>query len=264
MGLTWPFIIDNDTPTLKGATGQALGALKSVFRCYLIMGVFKKILYFPILNRVIVAFGAILLCLVAVVLIPTHPYRGASGHRAQLIEHPTAKWNHELFRIYSIVKSRTMDLKDASTWDISEAILREGKKNSLDPLLLLAVIDVESSFQHTAVSNMGARGLMQIRPIVAHAMADKVDLDVYYESRELNLDALDDPILNIKLGAFYLQYLKNRFSDLELALTAYNWGPTEIDNRLTMEEAVPLEYALKVLTTYQKYRRLERQMLKRP
>lgn len=208
--------------------------------------------------------GVALLCLVAVVLIPAHPYRGKSGRRAELIEHPKGNWDYELFRIYSIVKSRTMDLKDASSWAISEAILIEGKKNSLDPLLLLAVIEVESSFQHAAVSHMGARGLMQIRPIVAHTLADKMDLGVYSESRELNPEALDDPILNIKLGAFYLQYLKNQFRDLELALTAYNWGPTEVNNRLTTEEAVPLEYAMKVLSAYQNYRRLERQWLKRP
>jgi len=111
---------------------------------------------------------------------------------------------------------------------------------------------------------MGARGLMQIRPLVANALANEVDLGDKFASGELDPEALDDPILNIKLGVFYLQHLKRRFRDLELALTAYNWGPTEIDNRLSMEEAVPLEYAIKVLSAYQSYRRPDRDRLKRP
>src|SRR3972149_1779412 len=65
---------------------------------------------------------------------------------------------------------------------------------------------------------------------------------------------LDDPVLNIKLGVFYLNSLKKNFRDLKLALTAYNWGPTEVRNRLQEDEVLPLAYAMKVLSTYQSYR----------
>ncbi|MBI2359194.1 MAG: lytic transglycosylase domain-containing protein [Deltaproteobacteria bacterium] len=152
-------------------------------------------------------------------------------------------------------------MEDASAWAISETIRTESHKYSLDPLLVLAVIEVESRFQLAAVSERGARGLMQIRPLVATALADQVDLGVDFADREIHPEALDDPIINIKLGAFYLQYLHKRFRDTKLALTAYNWGPTEIRNRLDMEEAVPLDYAMKVLSAYNTYRRIDRQGL---
>lgn len=228
------------------------------------MGKSEKTPSFQIVRRAAPASVLALLCLLAVLLVPTHPLREGSGHRVEQVDGSSGKQNHELFRIYSVIKSHRMDLQDASAWAISEAILTESIRHSLDPLLILAVIKVESRFQHTAVSNMGARGLMQIRPLVANALANEVDLGDKFASGELDPEALDDPILNIKLGVFYLQHLKRRFRDLKLALTAYNWGPTEIDNRLSMEEAVPLEYAIKVLSAYQSYRRPDRERLKRP
>lgn len=228
------------------------------------MGNSEKTPSFQIVRRVASASVAARLCLFAVLLVPTHPFREGSSHRVEQPDGSGGKLDHELSTIYSIIKSRRMDLKDAFAWAISEAILTESLRHSLDPLLVLAVIEVESRFQHTAVSNMGARGLMQIRPLVANALVNEVDLGEEFASGELDPEALDDPILNIKLGVFYLQHLKTRFRDLKLALTAYNWGPTEIDNRLSMEEAVPLEYAMKVLSAYQSFRRPNRPRLERP
>jgi soluble lytic murein transglycosylase-like protein len=59
--------------------------------------------------------------------------------------------------------------------------------------------------------------------------------------------SLDDPIINIKLGVFYLGYLKERFGDLRVALTAYNRGPTWVQKRIEDGMALPLEYARKVI-----------------
>lgn len=169
----------------------------------------------------------------------------------------------ELFKIYSVLKSQRMELSDSSVWDVSTTILEESRKHSLDPLLILALINVESSFQTEAVSNQGARGLMQIRPIVANALAKELvsrdrgingameePLEPIFEPLDL-----DDPILNIRLGVFYLHSLKKNFRDLKLALTAYNWGPTEVRNRLEEDEGLPLDYAMKVLSSYHSYRK---------
>lgn len=228
------------------------------------MGNSKKTLSFKLVKRFASASLLALLCLVSVLLMPTHPSRETTSHWVEQVGGSTGKLDHELFRIYSVIKSRRMDLKDASAWAISEAILTESIRNSLDPLLVLAVIEVESRFQHTVVSNMGARGLMQIRPALANALVNEVELGDKFADGELQPEALDDPILNIKLGVFYLQYLKTRFRDLKLALTAYNWGPTEINYRLSMEEEVPLGYAMKVLSTYQSFRHTNGHRLERP
>jgi len=122
-------------------------------------------------------------------------------------------------------------------------------------MLVLAVIKVESRFQHTAISQGGARGLMQLRPKIAHALARDWDLESDAQSETLLAESLDDPILNIRLGVSYLGYLKKSFKDTGLVLAAYHWGPTEIRNRLEEEQEVPTEYAAKVLSAYQSYRK---------
>lgn len=228
------------------------------------MGNSEKILFSEIVRKIATVSVLALSCLLAVLLIPTHPSRETTSYRVEQVGGSTEKLDHELFGIYSVIKSRRMDLKDAYAWAISEAILTESIRNSLDPLLVLAVIEVESRFQHGVVSNMGARGLMQIRPALAKALVNEVELGDKFADGELEPEALDDPILNIKLGVFYLQYLKTRFRDLKLALTAYNWGPTEINYRLSMEEEVPLGYAMKVLSTYQSFRHTNGHRLERP
>jgi soluble lytic murein transglycosylase len=163
---------------------------------------------------------------------------------------PNADGNREkILKIYSILRTYRRELEETSAWAIAETITGESERYSLDPILVLAVIKVESDFHPGALSTVGARGLMQIRPFVAATLAEKVDLDQWEGER-----SLDDPILNIKLGVFYINYLKKRFRDLEVALTAYNHGPTDIESRLEYEEPIPLGYANKVLSAYQIYR----------
>jgi soluble lytic murein transglycosylase len=206
-------------------------------------------------------------------LIPSHPLNGERGHWIEQVKHPLAKGDSELLMVYSIVKSQRADLRDGWAWDISTTILEESRRHSLDPLLVLALINVESSFQTEAVSTEGARGLMQIRPIAANAVINElVSMDKGVNGAiENSLDLsilhpldLDDPVLNIKLGVFYLNSLKKNFRDLKLALTAYNWGPTKVRNRLQEDEVLPLAYAMKVLSTYQSYRQDSPQTHKTP
>lgn len=197
------------------------------------------------------------------ILVPTHPFRGDEGYRIELISQENPQEASELLKIYSLLKSEGANLSDGWIWEISNTILEESRKHSLDPMLVLAVINVESSFENGAVSAIGARGLMQIRPVVAHALARELvakdegtdgSLDDYLEGSALDQLNLDDPILNIRLGVFYLHSLKKSFRDLKLALTAYNRGPTEVKNRLQEDDFLPLDYAMKVLSTYQSYR----------
>ncbi len=194
-------------------------------------------------------------------LIPSHPLNGERGHWIEQVKHPLAKGDSELLMVYSVVKSQKNDLNDAWAWDVATTILEESYRRSLDPMLVLAVINVESGFQNWAVSTEGARGLMQIRPIVANALAKELGA---IDSFTLHPLDLDDPVFNIKLGVYYLGSLKEDFRDLKLALTAYNWGPTEVKNRLQEDEVLPLAYAMKVLSTYQSYRQDSPQIHKTP
>jgi soluble lytic murein transglycosylase len=105
---------------------------------------------------------------------------------------------------------------------VLSAIVREARRNGLDPALVAAVIQVESRFDPFAVSSVGACGLMQIMPPTAQWLLEK-DSDAV----KLRPKQLFNPVLNIELGTSYLAQLMNRFDgDLTRALIAYNAGPS--------------------------------------
>jgi len=154
------------------------------------------------------------------------------------------------YRVYSVLKAYRADLGDGVAWRVAFTIADESRRYSLDPELILGIIRVESGFRRRAVSSAGARGLMQIRPFVADALAE----DLGFEKWK-GIESLDDPVTNIKLGVFYLAHLKQRFGDLKLALSAYRWGPTRVQSRLEAAQSVPRGYARRVIKFAALYRR---------
>lgn len=87
---------------------------------------------------------------------------------------------------------------------------------SVDQALICAVVNVESSFDSTAVSRRGAKGLMQIMPATAESIAQILD-EPYSE------ESLFDVETNLRYGAYYLHYLQSQF-DFDEAICAYNAG----------------------------------------
>lgn len=86
------------------------------------------------------------------------------------------------------------------------------KKTDLPLSLLVAVARAESHFDSTARSTAGAIGVLQLMPATARA---------------LGVDPTD-PHANVVAGARYLRSLFKRFGSIELALAAYNAGPTSV------------------------------------
>ncbi len=82
--------------------------------------------------------------------------------------------------------------------------------------LVKAVIKVESAGKPDAVSNKGARGLMQLMPGTA---------------KDLGVDP-SDPTENVEGGSRYLQQQIDKFGSRELALAAYNWGPANVQRAI--------------------------------
>jgi len=170
----------------------------------------------------------------------------------EVAEKPRSK---ELVKIFSVVKSHRPDITEAEAWRVSEAILEESAKRHLDPLMVLAVIQVESGFQYTMVSPMGARGLMQIMPETGKFLTESLSSEYGSHAASFRPEALDDPLLNIRLGVYYLHGLTKQFPSLNLALVAYNTGPAEIQNRLEKNLEVSDDYANLVIETYQSYKK---------
>lgn len=106
---------------------------------------------------------------------------------------------------------------------VAQAIAEEAEIAGLDPLLILALIQVESEFQENATSVVGARGLMQIRPSTLMWVAAREGVKL----NRLELEA--DPSIHVRLGVRYLRYLKELFRGrLDFALMAYNAGPNRL------------------------------------
>jgi len=63
-------------------------------------------------------------------------------------------------------------------------------------------------------------------------------------ARQLGVNG-DDPSANVLAGARYLRQLLNRYGHAELALAAYNMGPTTID-RVGHAPGTSLRYAKNV------------------
>lgn len=159
----------------------------------------------------------------------------------------------ELVKVYNVVKAHRTDITDSEAWRVSEVILEESLKRNLDPMLVLAVIEVESRFQYSAISPVGARGIMQIMPDTGKYLTDTLGRELGIQPVAYRPESLDDPILNIRMGVYYLHDLRKQFRNLNLTLIAYNAGPSELQNRLENNEAVSQEYATLVLDAYKRY-----------
>lgn len=106
---------------------------------------------------------------------------------------------------------------DKYTMDEYAKIVRENaRRYGLDPDLIFAVIKVESDFAWSAVSNAGARGLMQLMPGTAAEMG-------------VTGAGIFDPASNIAAGTQYLAKLMDLFDgNLAHALAGYNAGPGNV------------------------------------
>lgn len=95
----------------------------------------------------------------------------------------------------------------------------------LDPLLVLAMIAVESSFNPEATSSMGAKGLMQIIPRFHLAKLEPHGGE----------DAVLDPESNVAVGARILQEYVYRLGSLEAGLQQYNGASRDESGQYTLK-----------------------------
>jgi soluble lytic murein transglycosylase-like protein len=109
-------------------------------------------------------------------------------------------------------KPLTRSLKSAQ---FDASINEHSRRMGVSADLVRAVIQVESAFNPTAVSNKGAMGLMQLMPATA---------------LELGVSNPFEPDQNIRGGVAYLKRLLDRYNQkVELALAAYNAGMGNVE-----------------------------------
>jgi soluble lytic murein transglycosylase len=139
-------------------------------------------------------------------------------------------------------------------------------QNKVDPLLFLALVRQESSYDPSVTSAADARGLAQIVPDTAKTMADALGMDNW------NADLLYRPYVAVELGTIYLHDRLSIFDgSIVEALAAYNAGDgnaQEWANQIKSDdpdvyvESIPFsetyDYVKKVYANYLNYLRLYR------
>jgi soluble lytic murein transglycosylase-like protein len=118
----------------------------------------------------------------------------------------------EKYRALANYVSRKYRIAPDATEQFVGAAYDAGRQQGLDPLLILAVMAVESRFNPVAESLMGAKGLMQVIP--------RHHLDKLLEHG--GEEAVLDPMINIALGARILKEYVRRTGSLEAGLQFYN------------------------------------------
>ena len=97
------------------------------------------------------------------------------------------------------------------------------KLTQVPPDWILAIMRQESLFRTDAISRADARGLMQMQPATAQAVAKR------WHPPAPTRDALLDPQVAVPLGAAYVRELLDKYDNqLDLSLAAYNAGPISL------------------------------------
>lgn len=136
--------------------------------------------------------------------------------------------------------------------EITETLITESRKQELDPIFVLAVIQTESNFNTDARGNAGEIGLMQILPTTAEWISKK------YKIPWKGAASLYDPVTNIKIGVTYFAHLRGEFDSRAYHyLPAYNMGPKNmrrvsrtIGSISADGKIIKRDYAMRVMKNY--------------
>lgn len=156
----------------------------------------------------------------------------------------TATKKEVVRRITEYLRSENIALQDKKLRIISEMVYRESMRHNIDYRLVLALMKIESNFRHDAVSEKGARGLLQVKPSVAKFVAE--DVGIRWEGDE----TLDQPKENIRIGIHVFSKLIGDFQSITMALHAYHVGPTRLRELLAEEKVPEKRYLNLVLNEY--------------
>ncbi len=107
-----------------------------------------------------------------------------------------------------------------SYWDI---IVEQARARRLNPHQVAGLIRQESVFDPRARSSAKAYGLMQLLVPTGQSVARKYGID-----RQVTVDALFEPRLNIQLGTGYMRDQYDKFGRIEYVAIAYNAGPGRV------------------------------------
>lgn len=168
-------------------------------------------------KRAFIIHGILVLMLLASVLFPwiskieNDLIRASYGVVRMKVNEMDAK-----IRILQMLRSKALTVGQGL--DIADVLLSQ---TDIPMSMILAIMDVESGFNPNAVSEKGARGLLQAMPLTAKNYAGPLSNNIH------------DPIVNIRACVQYLIDLKRDYGgDWPKILRAYNGGPPNANNKM--------------------------------
>jgi soluble lytic murein transglycosylase-like protein len=156
---------------------------------------------------------------------------------ASATRHPVAPAAREQIEALTALVARKYRVSPKVARELIGTAYREGARTGVDPLLIVAVMAVESRFNPIAHSDAGATGLMQV---ILGFHKDKFEADAG--------DPAFDPHANIRLGARILQEYIKRAGNEAAGLQLYNGSGDDAANA----------YANKVLAERQRLQQATR------
>lgn len=122
-----------------------------------------------------------------------------------------------------------------------EQVYISANNHEVDPLLIFSIIKAESKFDPNAISNRGAKGLMQIMNQTGEWGAEELNMQGF------TTDQLFDPAVNIEIGSWYVGKLIRQYDgDIPTLLAAYNAGTGNVykwrNNKDYSSDGVTVDY----------------------
>ena len=169
--------------------------------------------------------------------------------------------------VYAMRAASAETIADKHPLSYRDLIEKQAVQNNLHPAFVEAIILNESSFNPSAESYKGARGLMQMMPDTAEWVHSQIGGGTNY-----SFDLMYHAEQNVTYGCWYLAYLSDKFGgDPVLVAAAFHSGQTNVinwlnntaysaDQRTMQLENMPdgntKAYVEKVLNAFAAYRRL--------
>jgi len=136
-------------------------------------------------------------------------------------------------------------IPDEELREVARTMYDASRRYEVDYRLVLAVMDAESNFRHDVVSDRGAIGIMQVKPVVAREFSDEVGIP--YRQNVLRC-----PHANVRFGVYYLSWLSRYYDNEYAVLYAYNVGFTRARQNMQRSSEPKTWYTRKVMEEYEK------------
>ncbi|MBN4076490.1 transglycosylase SLT domain-containing protein [Gemmatimonas aurantiaca] len=151
----------------------------------------------------------------------------------------------EKLKILRVIDDFQIGFNPSEKVKLANVILNECDRYGYDPLFLMGLILTESSLRRGQTSSKGARGLMQVMPMIGRDLADETNVE--WASNE----TLFDFEANIKIGSLHLFRQILKFESVDKGLISYNHGETALRRHIRKNNPLPRDYLRKVISKYQ-------------